>query len=240
MLNDLTGRRILVTGASSGIGEAIARSIVDRGGAVALLARRAERLAELAAELAGVPVAADVSDAQSVERAVTTAATELGGLDGVCNSAGVLSYGDISQTPVDEWRHMFDVNVFGLLAVTRAAIPHLKAAGRSDVVNISSMAGRRLLRSSAAMYGASKAAVNVVSEGLRLELASSGVRVTVIAPGMVDTDLFNTGDERGEERRQQARERGLGADEVAATAVHVLAAPERVVHLDLGMVSIHQ
>ncbi len=236
----LHGRRVLITGASSGIGAATARAIVAAGGRVALLARRPEPVQELATELDGAAVPADVTDVDGVGAAVEEAASQLGGLDGLVNAAGAMRAGRIADTDPAAWRLMFDVNVLGLLHVTQAAIPHLRRDG-GDVVNISSMSGRRVGSVEMAAYAASKAAVHTVSEGLRRELSDDGVRVTVVAPGVVDTDLFGDRDDETTSRlRDKARTEGLGAVDVASAIVGVLLAPPHVVHVEVAMLSIHQ
>jgi NADP-dependent 3-hydroxy acid dehydrogenase YdfG len=236
----LHGRRVLVTGASSGIGAETARAIVAAGGRVALLARRQERIAELADELDGVAVPADVADVDAARAAVTEAASRLGGLDGLVNAAGAMRAGGIADADPSGWRLMFDVNVLGLLHVTQAAIPYLRRDG-GDVVNISSMSGRRVGSVEMAVYAASKAAVHTVSEGLRRELSPAGVRVAVIAPGVVDTDLFGDRDDETTSRlRDKARSEGLRVADVASAIVQVLGAPPHVVHVEVAMLSIHQ
>lgn len=236
----LHGRRILVTGASSGIGAETARAIAAAGGRVALLARRQERIEDLATELGGVAVPADVVDVVAARAAVREAASRLGGLDGLVNAAGAMRAGTIADADPSAWRLMFDVNVLGLLHVTQAAIPHLRRDG-GHVVNVSSMSGRRVGSVEMAAYAASKAAVHTVSEGLRRELSPAGVRVTVIAPGVVDTDLFGDRDDETTSRlREKAQSEGLRVDDVASAIVEVLGAPPHVVHVEVAMLSIHQ
>ena len=235
----LRGRRILVTGASSGIGAAAARAIHAAGGRVALLARRQDRLEELASELDGVAVPADVVDPDAARQAVDDAAEGLGGLDGVVNAAGVLRPGLIADTDPADWQAMFDVNVRGLLHVSQAAIGHLRYAGGGDVINISSMSGRRLGSTGMAVYAASKAAVHMVSEGLRRELAPDRIRVAVLAPGVVATHLFGD-DDTSRRVRARAEEAGLRAADVAAAVVDILAAPPHVVHVEVAVLSIDQ
>jgi NADP-dependent 3-hydroxy acid dehydrogenase YdfG len=237
----LGGRRILVTGASSGIGAATARAVAGAGGRVALLARRAGRLEELADELGGVAVPADVSDAIAARDAVDRAAEQLGGLDAVVNGAGLARPGTVADGDPDAWRTMFDVNVLGLLHVTQPAIAHLRAAGRGDVVNVSSMSGRRIGSVEMAVYSASKAAVHAVSEGLRRELRPDRIRVAVVAPGFVDTPIFEGVDGEGVDRlRRGAAEQGLPVDTVADAIVRILASPPELVHVEVAMVSLEQ
>jgi NADP-dependent 3-hydroxy acid dehydrogenase YdfG len=240
MDGSLEGRRVLVTGASSGIGAATARAVAAAGGHVALLARRAEPLQALAAELDGIAVPADVTDVAATRTAVDRAAAGLGGIEAIVNAAGVLRPGAIATTDPADWQLTFDVNVRGLLHATQAAIPHLRAAGGGDVVNVSSMSGRRLGTSEMAVYAASKAAVHALSEGLRRELADDRIRVAVLAPGFVRTGIFTGDDEVTDRLRGRAHEVGLAPAAVGDAVVRILEAPPEVVHLEVALVSLDQ
>lgn len=240
-MGDLRERRVLVTGASSGIGAATARALAAAGARVGLLARRKDALEELAAELDGVAVPADVRDHEVTRTAVDAAAARLGGLDGLVNAAGLVRPGLVATSDPEDWRRMLDVNVLGLLHATRAVIPHLRAAGRGDVVNLSSMSARRIQSPQMGIYGASKAAVHMLSEGLRRELAGDRVRVTVLAPGLVDTPIFEGLDDPVSTRLRDAAPRaGLRAEEVASAVVDVLAAPEHLMHVEVALLSLDQ
>jgi clavulanate-9-aldehyde reducatase len=239
---DLRGRRVLITGASSGIGAATARTVAAAGAYVALLARRAERLRALADETGGVAVPADVTDRASVVAAVEAAAETCGGLDAVVNNAGVMRPGTIADADPDDWRSMLDVNVLGLLHVTQACIPHLRAAGGGNIVNLSSMSGRRLASATSTVYSATKFAVHTISDGLRRELHADRIRVSIIAPGFVETPLFTDLDDtdlRAEMERKQA-ELGLTPEAVAAQVSHVLAAPPEVTVHEVALLSTDQ
>jgi clavulanate-9-aldehyde reducatase len=239
---DLRGRRVLITGASSGIGAATARTVAAAGAYVALLARRAERLRALADETGGVAVPADVTDRASVVAAVEAAAETCGGLDAVVNNAGVMRPGTIADADPDDWRSMLDVNVLGLLHVTQACIPHLRAAGGGNIVNLSSMSGRRLASATSTVYSATKFAVHTISDGLRRELHADRIRVSIIAPGFVETPLFTDLDDtdlRAEMERKQA-ELGLTPEAVAAQVTHVLAAPPEVTVHEVALLSTDQ
>ncbi|SHF26422.1 SDR family oxidoreductase [Streptoalloteichus hindustanus] len=193
----LAGRVAVVTGASSGIGAAVATRLAADGAKVALLARRADRLAALAAtitEAGGValPVAVDVTDADQVDAAAATVAEELGRVDLVVNNAGVMLPALIDRGRTDEWQRMIDLNVTGVLRVVRAFVPALlataEAGERADLVNISSVSAD-VVFPGYAVYGATKAAVTQLSAGLRAELGVRGVRVTNVEPGMIDSEL---------------------------------------------------
>jgi len=188
-----------VTGASSGIGEATAKSLAAQGAKVALVARRADRIERLAQEIAAnghtaLAIEADVTDQEQAIAAVERTAGDFGRLDIVVNNAGVMLLGPIHGAPTEEWDRMIDVNLKGLLYVTHAALPHLFAATAdsprkvADVVNISSVAGR-VVNAGAGVYNLTKHGVVAVSEALRQEASRGGVRVTIIEPGFVETEL---------------------------------------------------
>jgi NADP-dependent 3-hydroxy acid dehydrogenase YdfG len=186
---DLTGRRVLVTGASSGIGAAIARSIVACGGSVAMLARRAERLKELSAELGerAIGVPADVTDLDGLEAAIGEAADSLGGLDGIVAVAGKSMAGSVMTGTPSQWRDLFNLNLVGPLATVKFGLEHFAPDGRRDVVVIGSTGGITSMPG-VAIYGASKRGLRAACESLRLELAPLGVGVTLVMPGMFDTE----------------------------------------------------
>ncbi|MGO8863389.1 MAG: SDR family NAD(P)-dependent oxidoreductase [Acidimicrobiales bacterium] len=199
MAQSLAGTVALVTGASSGIGEATALTLALDGAAVALVGRRRDRLETLAARVGAgggtaLVVAADLSDQEQARRAVETTVAELGRLDTLINNAGLMLLGPIVGAPLEEWRRMVDLNLLGLFYCTHAALPHLIVAAESrprevaDVVNVSSVAGRSAGRNGA-VYSATKFAVGAFSESLRQEVATRHVRVTVIEPGATDTEL---------------------------------------------------
>jgi NADP-dependent 3-hydroxy acid dehydrogenase YdfG len=196
----LRGTVALVTGASSGIGEATARELATRGATVALVARRIDRLKVLAEEITqaggtAAPIEADVTDYEQVREAVEQTVRDLGHLDILINNAGVNRPNPIEDTPVADLDFVVRVNLIGSLYCAHAALPHLLRAAESqprqvaDLVNISSLAGRNY-RKGSAVYGATKHAVNAYSECLRQEVAGRRVRVSVVASGAVATDLF--------------------------------------------------
>ncbi|ATL28291.1 SDR family oxidoreductase [Streptomyces formicae] len=193
----LQGRTAVVTGAASGIGEATARLLAAGGAAVVLVARRAERLAELAAKIEAdggraLAVAADVTDQASVDAAVERVHAAYGTVDLVVNSAGVMLPNPVTDGRTDEWQRMLDTNVAGALRIVRAFAQDLiEAAGEgrtADLVNISSI-GAHIAFPHYAVYGATKAALTYLSESLRTEFGPRDVRVTNIEPGFTDTEL---------------------------------------------------
>ncbi|HET9732316.1 MAG TPA: SDR family NAD(P)-dependent oxidoreductase [Acidimicrobiales bacterium] len=189
---DLSGRRLLVTGASSGIGAATCRSIVGCGGAVAMLARRKDRLDDLARELGGraVAVACDVTDTAALEAAADEAARTLGGLDGVVTVAGRTMVGSITSGTPQVWRELLDLNLVAALAAVRFAVAHFSGEGRRDVVVVASTGAITPLPNSG-IYAASKRALQAGCDALRLELAAAGINVSCILPGMFETEALS-------------------------------------------------
>jgi NADP-dependent 3-hydroxy acid dehydrogenase YdfG len=186
---ELTGRRVLVTGASSGIGAATCRALVAQGASVAMMARRQERLDELAAELgsAAVPAPADVRDLAALEAAVGAAADRLGGLDGVVAAAGQMMTGEMMSGTPERWRELIDLNLIGPLASIRYAVQHFAGAGRRDVVIVGSTGALTPMRG-VGIYAASKRGLEAAFDTLRLELAHRGINVGLVMPGMFDTE----------------------------------------------------
>jgi NADP-dependent 3-hydroxy acid dehydrogenase YdfG len=192
---NLNGAVAVVTGASSGIGEAIAVDLAKHGATVVATARRKHRLEALAAKSANIhAIECDVADADSVRSMIDETMSRFGRLDILVNNAGLGLTGYATQITLDEWKQMVDVNVMGVLNCSHIAVPHLIAAakgsrGVADIVNISSVAGRKALPGSS-VYAATKFAVNAFSDGLRQELASKHVRVSIVAPGMTESEMI--------------------------------------------------
>ena len=190
---DLSGKAVAITGASSGIGEATALACAKAGAAVALAARRTDRIDALAARIDGeggraIAIPTDVGEEQQARAFVERANAELGRLDVLVNNAGVMLLGPIQGAPTEEWRRMLHANVFGVLYCTHAALPLMRAQGAGDIVNVSSVAGR-VASFGAGVYNLTKHGIGAFSESLRQELTGSGVRVTLIEPGAVATEL---------------------------------------------------
>ncbi|MDX6363749.1 MAG: hypothetical protein QOC85_2759 [Streptomyces sp.] len=235
----LAGRTAVVTGAASGMGAATVRLLAAQGARVVLLARREERLAELAAKIEAdggraLAVVADVTDDASVQAAVERVHEVYGGVDLVVNSAGVMLPNPIEGGRIDEWQRMLDTNVTGVLRVIRAFNGDLLAAaaeGRTaDLVNISSI-GAHVAFPNYAVYGATKAALTYLSQSLRTELGPRGVRVTNIEPGLTESEL------RGHIDNARLLEEldgmfgaidALSAEEIADVVAYVTSRPPRV------------
>jgi len=235
----LDGTVALVTGASSGIGEATALALAEQGAAVAVAARRRDRLEALATRIGdaggrALVLEADVTDPAQAADAVGRTVEELGRLDVLVNNAGVMLLGPATEAPFEEWQRMVDLNLTGLLACTHAALPHLRAAAQgerrcSDLVNVSSVAGR-VARSGSGVYNATKFGVGAFSESLRQELSGEHVRVSLVEPGAVETELVTHN--RPEVREGLAKRFGsmerLTSEDIADAVVYVVTRPWHV------------
>lgn len=233
-MTNLDGKVAVVTGASSGIGEATAEALAAAGASVVIAARREERLQGLRQriEKAGaraMVIQCDVTDEQQAHELIRTANEEFGHVDILVNNAGVMLLSKVEKGLSDEWRQMFDVNVLGLLYVTDAAIEIMKEQGSGHIVNISSVAGRRS-NPMTGVYSGTKYAVNAVSEALRGELAGEGIRVTIVEPGAVATELpDHISDEEAQERISGITSiETLEAEDIAGAIAYAVTQPQRV------------
>jgi NADP-dependent 3-hydroxy acid dehydrogenase YdfG len=234
MSTDLSGQVIAVTGASSGIGEATALACAEAGAAVALAARRTERIEALAQRInaAGgraLAIATDVGEEHEARAFVERAHAELGRLDVLVNNAGVMLLGPIENAPTEEWRRMIHANVFGVLYCSHAALPLMRAQGAGHIVNVSSVAGR-VARAGSGVYNLTKFGVGAFSESLRQEGVPLGVRVTIIEPGAVATEL--PGHNRPEVLEQMAKRFAgvtpLASGDIAAAILYAIGQPANV------------
>ena len=231
----LDGKVAVITGASSGIGEATAKALAAEGAAVVVAARREDRLNDLVGRIEGdggrvLPVACDVTDEEQAHALIQRAKDELGSVDILVNNAGVMQLSKIEKGLSDEWRTMFDVNVMGLLYVTDAAVQVMKEQGSGHVVNISSVAGRKT-RPGVGVYSGTKFAVNAISEALRQELIEDNVRVTMIEPGAVETELPNhVTDEEAKEGIDDLYQLDdiLQAEDIANAIAYCVTQPARI------------
>ena len=238
--NELSGTVALVTGASSGIGEATALNLARLGATVALAARRQDRLDRLAERITSdggqaLALQADVGSRHEAQATIERTVQELGRLDTLVNNAGVMLLGPIEDAPLEEWERMLEVNVAGLLYCAHAALPHLvKAAqdgprGVADMVNISSVAGR-VARAGSGVYNLTKHGVGAFSEALRQEVTERYVRVSLVEPGAVDTELPS---HNREEIRQNIAQtfadvERLTSDDIADAIAYIVTRPRRV------------
>ncbi|MFD7079068.1 SDR family NAD(P)-dependent oxidoreductase [Streptomyces sp. NPDC059918] len=236
----LSGTAALVTGASSGIGAATALQPAREGAAVALTARRADRLNALATEIREVGgvalvIAADMACEEQAGEAVERTVAELGRLDTLVNNAGVMILGPASSAATEEWRRMIDLNLTGLMHTAHAALPHLERAAAdsprriADIVNVSSLAGRIAFGNGTA-YCATKYGVVAFSEALRQELAPRHVRVSVVEPGSVETELRDSNRPEVQAMLDQAfgRIERLNSQDVADAVAYIIGRPRHI------------
>ena len=229
----MNGKVAVVTGASSGIGEATVRSLAGEGAAVVAGARRKERLDGLVEEVTrdggkAIAVECDVTDEQQAHALVDQAVEEFGGVDILINNAGVMLLSKVEKGLSDEWRQMFDVNVLGLLYATDAALEAMKRQGSGHIVNVSSVAGRKT-RPTVGVYSGTKFAVNAISEAMRQELLEDGIRITMVEPGAVATELTDhITDEEVREGLKQRNVEPLQSEDVANAIAYAVSQPQRV------------
>jgi len=223
----------LVTGASSGIGEATARALATHGATVAVAARRKDRLDALAAEIDGLAIEADVTDREQAIAAVERTVSELGRLDILINNAGVMLLGDIVDAPVEEWDRMIALNLQGLLYVAHAALPHLLKFAQegprnvADLVNISSVAGRRVGQGGG-IYQLTKHGVGVFSEALRQEVTARHVRSSLVEPGATESELVTHVREEVRNNLTPSSNEILKASDIADAVVYIVTRPRRM------------
>jgi NADP-dependent 3-hydroxy acid dehydrogenase YdfG len=234
MSSSLAGQVVAVTGASSGIGEATALACAGAGAAVALTARRTERIEALAQRIEqeggrAIAVTADVGEEAQAREFVQRAQAELGRLDVLVNNAGVMLLGPIENAPTDEWRQMIHANLFGVLYCTHAALPLMREQGVGHIVNVSSVAGR-VARQGSGVYNLTKFGVGAFSESLRQECVAMGVRVTLVEPGAVDTEL--AGHNRPEVLEQMNKRFAgitrLTSEDIASAILYAIERPSHV------------
>ena len=231
----LDGKVAAVTGASSGIGAATALALAREGAQVGVAARRTDRLDDLVQRIEAVggrakAFGADVSDEAQARGFVGAVAEELGGLDILVNNAGLMLLGPVQGANVDDWRRMVGVNVLGLMYCVHAALPAMEERGGGDIVNISSTAGRRATAFSAA-YNATKFGVHAFSEALRQEALNIGVRVTIVAPGFVETELLTHNPDYVQQPAEKMKEeigKVLAPEDIADAIVFAVSQPPHV------------
>ncbi|MEZ4684947.1 MAG: SDR family oxidoreductase [Bacteroidia bacterium] len=193
MNSNIKGKVTIITGASSGLGEATARMLAEHGATVVLAARRTERIEKLVAEIQSgggkaLAVTTDVTDAQQVQNLVDTTVSEFGRVDIMINNAGLMQQSPLESQKIDEWDNMIDINIKGVLYGISAVLPQMKAQKSGHIINVSSVAGHKVTPLGA-VYCATKHAVRAISEGLRQEVKPYNLRTTIISPGAVDTEL---------------------------------------------------
>jgi len=235
MAGQLAGRAALVTGASSGIGEAAAIALAAAGASVAVSARRADRLADLVKriEAAGgraIALPGDIADEAVATATVEKAVEAFGRLDILVNSAGVIQPGGVENADTAQWRRVMDINFFGTLYASKAAIGPMRAQGGGDIVNISSTAGRRAT-GIFGPYSTSKFALNALTEGMRQELGGYGIRACTIMPGATETEVADNITDpnfRGAMQAHVSKDGAMQPSDIADTIVFIVSLPPRV------------
>lgn len=234
MTNTIGNKIIVITGASSGLGAEAARYLAELGATVVLGARRTERIKALAEGIEAkggkaLAVETDVTDRASVQNLVDTAVKTYGRIDVLLNNAGVMPLSPLEKLRVDEWDLMIDVNIKGVLYGIASALPHMKARKSGHIINVSSVAGHRVLENSA-VYSATKFAVRALSEGLRAEVKPYNLRTTVISPGAVQSELLDSihDEATAEQLRSFVPGIAISADSFARCVAFAINQPEEV------------
>ncbi len=233
-MENIKGKIVVITGASSGLGEATARMLAKEGAAVVLGARRADRLEALVKQIAAgggkaLALATDVTDRKQVQALVDAAVKQLGRIDVMLNNAGLMPNAPLDRLKVDEWDRMIDVNIKGVLYGIAAALPYMKQQKSGHVINVSSVAGHRV-RPGNAVYAATKHAVRAISEGVRLEGKPYNIRSTIVSPGAIATELVSHISEPDvlEATRKFVGPIALPADSFARAVMFAISQPDDV------------
>jgi len=233
MSKNIEGKVVVITGASSGLGEATARLLSAQGASVVLGARRVDRIQSLADELTGsggkaLAIPTDVTHYDQVKRLVDAAVQTYGRVDVMINNAGLMPHSPLERLKIDDWNRTIDVNIKGMLYGIAAALPYMKQQQAGHIINVSSVAGHKV-RPSSAVYAATKAAVLVISEGLRQEVKPYNIRTTVISPGAVATELPNSVTEPDiAENVRKSYEIAIPAESFARAVAFAMSQPEEV------------
>jgi len=233
MTSNIEGKVVVITGASSGLGEAIARALSAQGASLVLGARRQDRIQSLAHELTGrggkaIAVTTDVTHREQVKDLVDAAVQAYGRVDVMINNAGVMPQAPLERLKIDEWDRMIDVNIKGVLYGIAAALPYMKQQKAGHFINVSSVAGHKV-GPGFAVYAATKHAVLALSEGLRQEVKPYNIRTTVISPGAVATELPSSTTEPDiAERVRKVYESAIPADSFARAVIFAISQPDDV------------
>ena len=236
LIEDISGKVAIITGASSGIGEATAKSLAEEGVSVVLAARRKNELEDIAHQIeadggSALVVPTDVTDETELQQLVDQTVDAFGQIDILVNNAGVMLLEEVQDADTDNFQQMVDVNLSGLMKLTHAALPVMQEHGAGHIVNISSVAGRKSFPGSSA-YSATKFGVNGFSEGLRQEVAGEDdIRITLIEPGYVDTELAeHIPDEERKQQTKQALETmdSLTSMDIARSITYAVGQPAHV------------
>ncbi len=230
-MNGITGKVVLITGASSGIGEATAKLLAQRGAKIVLGARRTDRLSALAESIEKEGGAVrirklDVTSREDTQDFADFAVAEFGQVDVIINNAGVMPLSPLASLKVDEWNRMIDVNIRGVLHGIAAVLPGMEARGSGQIINIASI-GAHAVSPTAAVYCATKYAVRAISDGLRQE--TDKIRVTVVSPGVVESELADSiSDEKGRNEMKEFRRISIKPDAIARAIAYAIEQPSEV------------
>jgi NADP-dependent 3-hydroxy acid dehydrogenase YdfG len=234
MENNVAGKVVVITGASSGMGEAASKHLSSLGATVVLGARRTDRIEKLAKEIQdnggkALAIAVDVTHRDQVKKLVDTAVEKFGRVDVILNNAGIMPLSTLESLHVDEWDKMIDVNIKGVLNGIAAVLPYMKEQKSGQIINTSSVAGHKVFNGSA-VYSATKYAVRALTEGLRMEVKPYNIRTTIVCPGAVKTELL---DQITDVEVRQANENYVGAvgispDSFARVVAFAISQPEDV------------
>jgi len=233
-MNNIEGKVVVITGASSGLGEAAAKLLSEQGATVVLGARRADRIVALADTLKAnggkaLALATDVTDAKQVKALVDAAVNEFGRVDVIINNAGLMPQSLLERLKIEDWDRMIDVNIKGVLYGIAAVLPYMKEQKSGQIINVSSVAGHKV-RAGGAVYSATKHAVRVISEGLRQEVKPYNIRTTIISPGAVESELPNSVTEKdvAENIQKFYDQVAIPADSFARVVSFAMSQPEDV------------
>ncbi|MGE5430604.1 MAG: SDR family oxidoreductase [Syntrophomonadaceae bacterium] len=234
MKDNIKGKVVVITGASSGLGEAAARLLSSEGASVVLGARRLDRIDSLAKELTSkdakaLAIATDVTQYDQVKRLVDTAVEKFGRIDVMINNAGLMPHSPLERLKIDEWNRMIDVNIKGVLYGIAAALPFMKEQKSGHIINVSSVAGHKVTYAGA-VYAATKHAVRALSEGLRQEVKPYNIRTTIISPGAVATELPDSITEKDVSKNihEFYNQYAIPADSFARTVAFAISQPDDV------------
>lgn len=233
MSNNISGKVVIITGASSGLGESTARYLAARGAKVVLAARREERLQVIAEEIraAGgeaLPVATDVTVQAHVQALVAATIKQFGRIDVMVNNSGLMAIAPMVQGRTDEWDCMIDINIKGVLYGIAAALPHMQQQNSGHIINIASVAGIKVFAPGGTVYSGTKYAVRAITEGLRMEIGGN-IRATLISPGAVDSELkFGSTDEASSQNVKEFYKQAIPAESVARAIAYAIEQPAEV------------
>ena len=230
MSNNIEGKVVVITGASSGLGEAAARLLASKGAKIVLGARREDRILALAGELPeALAVKTDVADRAQVQNLVDQAVARFGRVDVMLNNAGIMPRAPLERLTVDDWDRMIDVNIKGVLYGIAAALPVMKEQRSGHFVNVSSVAGHKI-SADGVVYAATKHAVRVISEGLRQEVKPYNIRTTIVSPGAVATELIDSITEKDirDDLAGWYEKTAIPADSFARAVAFAIEQPEEV------------